>query len=183
MYEELVKRLRRCEQFRCRECEYEKINGCRSKLNKEAADAIEKLQAYADLYRDGGETAMRVVEQYNARIEELQKQLQKSEADNVNLTGWLAEEHANNCPHYIRNVHDRGDDSLCDKFKCEVNALPKWIPVTERLPDKPGIYAVWTAKGFGNHLSTSYFDGDSWSLRITHWMPLPEPPKEESYGV
>lgn len=88
-------------------------------LLTDAADAIEKLQAYADLYKDGGETAMRVVEQYKARIEELQKQLQKSEADNVNLTGWLAEEHANNCPHYIRNVHDRGDDGLCDVLMTE----------------------------------------------------------------
>ena len=35
------------------------------------------------------------------------------------------------CPHYIRNVHDRGDDSLCDKWMCEVASLPKWIPVTE----------------------------------------------------
>lgn len=24
------------------------------------------------------------------------------------------------CPHYIRNVHDRGDDSLCEKWGCEV---------------------------------------------------------------
>ena len=24
------------------------------------------------------------------------------------------------CPHYIRNVHDRGDDSLCGKYRCEV---------------------------------------------------------------
>ena len=24
------------------------------------------------------------------------------------------------CPHYIRNVHDRGDDSLCQKWECEV---------------------------------------------------------------
>jgi len=48
IYEELVKRLRRCGQFRCRECEYEKINGCRAKLNKEAADAIEELQTYAE---------------------------------------------------------------------------------------------------------------------------------------
>ena len=29
------------------------------------------------------------------------------------------------CPHYIRNVHDRGDDSLCDKWACEVSSLPK----------------------------------------------------------
>lgn len=24
------------------------------------------------------------------------------------------------CPHYIRNIHDRGDDSLCKKAGCEV---------------------------------------------------------------
>ena len=50
MYDELIKRLRRCEQFRCRECEYENLNGCRTTLNKEAADAIEKLDAIAQTY-------------------------------------------------------------------------------------------------------------------------------------
>ena len=55
----------------------------------------------------------------------------------------------------------------------------EWIPVTEWLPEKPGIYAVWTARGFGNHLSASNWDGESWSLCVTHWMPLPTPPKEE----
>ena len=48
MYDKLVRRLRKCEQFRCRECEYEKINGCRTKLNEEAAEAIEKLSKLAD---------------------------------------------------------------------------------------------------------------------------------------
>lgn len=45
MYEELVKRLRNCEQFKCKVCDYEQILGCRAKLNKEAADAIEELSA------------------------------------------------------------------------------------------------------------------------------------------
>lgn len=45
MYDELIKRLRRCEQFQCRECEYEQVTGCRAKLNEEATDAIEELQA------------------------------------------------------------------------------------------------------------------------------------------
>lgn len=44
MHDDLVKRLRRCEQFRCRECEYEQVMGCRAKLNAEAADAIEELR-------------------------------------------------------------------------------------------------------------------------------------------
>lgn len=29
------------------------------------------------------------------------------------------------CPHYIRNVHDRGDDSLCRKWVCEVKDIRK----------------------------------------------------------
>ena len=45
MYEGLIKRLRRCEQFRCRGCEYEQVMGCRAKLNAEAADAIAELSA------------------------------------------------------------------------------------------------------------------------------------------
>lgn len=40
-------------------------------------------------------------------IEELQKQLREEKVDNVNLTGWLAEEHAKH----------------------------RWIPVAERLPE------------------------------------------------
>ena len=53
MYEELIKRLRLCaEGFNCRRCEYEFVNGCRSKLNKDAADAIEELEAAANDYKD-----------------------------------------------------------------------------------------------------------------------------------
>lgn len=97
-YEELVKSLRICaEGEHCDKCGKWEVkenggrNACEEAICTDAADAIE----------------------------ELQKQLQKSEVDNINLTGWLAEEHANNCPHYIRNVHDRGDDSLCDVLMTE----------------------------------------------------------------
>lgn len=36
------------------------------------------------------------------------------------------------CPHYIRNVHDRGDDSLCVKWGCEIKEVApvrhgRWI--------------------------------------------------------
>ena len=56
---------------------------------------------------------------------------------------------------------------------------PHWIPVSERLPEQKGIYPVWTAKGFGDHLSASYWDGEEWTLRVIAWMPLPEPYREE----
>ena len=36
----------------------------------------------------------------------------------------IEELQAAKCPHYIRNIHDRGDDSMCRKWTCEVKALP-----------------------------------------------------------
>lgn len=71
----------------------------------------------------------------------------------------------------------------------------KWIPVTERLPDKEGSYIVRTTSGaittgrfytemaFGptHYRNTVYVRKASWSRNrnVTHWMPLPEPPMEE----
>lgn len=57
-------------------------------------------------------------------------------------------------------------------------ALPKWIPVTERLPEKN----TWVlAYGKYNDHVVDYVDINGlWSYgNITHWMPLPEPPEEK----
>ncbi len=60
-------------------------------------------------------------------------------------------------------------------------AVPKWIPVTERLPDADGFTLIFTAHG---NPGVCYFTSGWWGGYgkdgITHWMPLPEPPKEES---
>lgn len=67
----------------------------------------------------------------------------------------------------------------------------QWIPVTERLPDMHVEALVCTeeygetALGFA---MVAVFDGTGWLetwerktylTAVTHWMPLPEPPKEE----
>ena len=44
-YNKLVERLRRCSEFKCRVCEYYPETACRTKLNEEAADAIEELSS------------------------------------------------------------------------------------------------------------------------------------------
>ena len=75
----------------------------------------------------------------------------------------------------------------------------KWIPVTERLPDTDGNYIVTACDegcscGDGIWYDTvvveaEYYKGEwAWnengteydiSCFVTHWMPLPEPPKGE----
>ena len=68
----------------------------------------------------------------------------------------------------------------------------RWIPVTERLPEYEGAYLVYTERGsiYASHFYTEkrfasgYVREAQWSQRgtvkVTHWMPLPEPPKEET---
>ena len=70
--------------------------------------------------------------------------------------------------------------------------MAEWIDVNERLPepnekDESGFflkaYLVAVCKGFKMH--TALWNGDYWILwtkgtvlkDVTHWMPLPEPPK------
>lgn len=67
-----------------------------------------------------------------------------------------------------------------------------WIPVTESLPGNEGTYLVYTERGsvYASHFYTEkrfasgYVREAQWSQRgtvkVTHWMPLPLPPKEET---
>jgi hypothetical protein len=67
----------------------------------------------------------------------------------------------------------------------------KWIPVTERLPEKFTSCIVYRKGSFGGHFSMlryspalgwHFYDsewGDVTVEDVTHWMPLPEPPKGE----
>lgn len=130
MYDELIKQMMAC----CKGMPCEDANcGFNPKSN---LDCIEQLLTRAA-----------------DAIEELQKQLRKEKVDNVNLTGWLAEEHAKS----------------------------QWISVTERLPENRDMVLA-TIDGvvyiafYGNYM---WKEVETYSIFYpTHWMPLPEPPKE-----
>lgn len=58
----------------------------------------------------------------------------------------------------------------------------RWIPVTERCPEKSGDYLVFDDcrnlyVNEWHYLLKKWQYDDS---RITHWQPLPEPPKEKT---
>lgn len=72
--------------------------------------------------------------------------------------------------------------------------LPRWIPVTERLPElqnwgasKVVLGIVQNESGYPppNPCFCVYLGNQQWTIRgrmatITHWMPLPEPPEVEN---
>lgn len=85
------------------------------------------------------------------------------------------------------------DDKLCIMNICrdalayitQLEAcVPKWISVKDRLPED-GRYLVVTQKadGYADVNTAAYNDMGWWTLSnfgdITHWMPIPEMPKEE----
>ena len=63
---------------------------------------------------------------------------------------------------------------------CLVNngvTVQEWISVAKRLPDI-GVEVLVYSENFGIHVD--YYDGDAFGyFHVTHWTPLPEPPKGE----
>lgn len=79
-------------------------------------------------------------------------------------------------------------------FATDTNVGSRWIPVSERLPElipcnagtayseavivwtdnRKAMVAVWDGIDF--LCAADYWE--AWGEKITHWMPLPEPPKE-----
>ena len=63
---------------------------------------------------------------------------------------------------------------------------PRWIPVTERLPEKFENVLVANKRGKHYDIDKGWWNGSFFDRcakggyhSVTHWMPLPEPPKEE----
>lgn len=67
-----------------------------------------------------------------------------------------------------------------------IDKYPKWIPITEGLPEQDGLYLVNCNELGGWITRIAFVSGNKFYERIgkeiskyiTHWMPLPQPPKD-----
>lgn len=94
--------------------------------------------------------------------------------------------HKKICPEYHEQTYS------CVNHLDEADAAPraKWISARERLPEESGMYLVFTYRGnrtvldyserhkiFNSFDSFSTEEANEVAIAVTHWMPLPEPPK------
>ena len=97
----------------------------------------------------------------------------------------------------LYDVQDARIDTIADHLLANGVSLNQWIPVTERTPDRVGMpvlvvavnsfgqrYVVqaFTNYGYPVEFETNVKDYETiWKTawKVTHWMPLPELPKED----
>ena len=74
-------------------------------------------------------------------------------------------------------------EEIADFWIAKGITVKKWVPVTEKLPGMMQPVIVCRANG---KVEAGCLDVNGWwkvygtrTKRVTHWMPLPEPPKED----
>lgn len=83
----------------------------------------------------------------------------------------------------------------CEDCRQSCDIPPRWISVEDRLPERKGVFLVayhpchWdnispeTEVGIDTFRGGKSMSNKAWARnkyqRVTHWMPLPEPPKDE----
>ena len=81
-------------------------------------------------------------------------------------------------PSKMKNVWmHQAIEKLADHLIANSITVQEWISVAKRLPDI-GVEVLVYSENFGIHVD--YYDGDAFGyFHVTHWTPLPEPPKGE----
>lgn len=89
---------------------------------------------------------------------------------------------------YIRRFDDK--DPQSGEYKLDIRdadkPLPRWIPCSERMPE-PDTYVLAVLRD-GEMCTVRLYDDGCWigcrgfapSEAVTHWMPLPDPPKGDA---
>lgn len=73
-------------------------------------------------------------------------------------------------------------ENLTDKLNATNDALPRWISVAERLPEREtAVLCLFRHPDITTVCQNYHYDTGHWlsdGNLVTHWMPLPEAPKE-----
>lgn len=76
-------------------------------------------------------------------------------------------------------------EDYCKGWNDAVDKMPKWISVNERLPENQFIVLAYVHHSYElvrwNEYEEIWEHEFGWFNKdeVTHWMPLPEPPKED----
>ena len=73
----------------------------------------------------------------------------------------------------------------CDELQTKVNTycVPQWISVKDRMPEPKKDVLVYSEIEHPHKIRVDFLKvSGQWfnSFHVTHWMPLPEPPKEQT---
>ena len=80
------------------------------------------------------------------------------------------------------------NENRCINTSADVEPVQEWIPVDERLPEEKVDCIVHYKHAYCNNdgywaIGFCFYDGEKFRIdlayKVTHWMPLPEPPKGE----
>jgi hypothetical protein len=80
------------------------------------------------------------------------------------------------------NLVNVENKSLAEIYQDGAKSVNRWIPVEDALPE---IYEKVLTADIDGYVTENYRcnvrTGQEWAkgFRITHWMPLPEPPEKE----
>lgn len=126
------------------------------------------------------------IESFNGKIKAIREYIQQLESDKQQLEGLcnhmnqLRDAAAGRALKMEERVHQ-----LEAERDAAVEAMPRWISVDERLPEVGVNVIVLLADGFtsvAQRLTWGWFIYVYSSSRdVTHWMPLPETPKEAKH--
>lgn len=179
-YTELVKSLRYCsDSDTCCSLCGRFAPECELTLMGEAADAIEELQQTVKHYKGCADDWYKEACDYKARLERA-KSMVICEAEHTEM------------------FDDRDKKTLMEMAKSLpylvlTDNTPRWISVEERLPEDIDEEVLVCTEDYGINVLgfvtvATYGSGgwlECWERKtyltdVTHWMPLPTPPKEET---
>ena len=104
-------------------------------------------------------------------------------ADRLIANGVTVQEDCKDCAEATQNCIVKLQEQIA-----ELRSAQEWVSVEDRLPEESGIYIVTANDGHAQRVSFVQWQKKNrmWNLtgarsywRITHWQPLPQPPKGE----